>query len=166
MQTLTARSRMRGLAIAATVAAAGAGAASQATAHPGTLKVKGTFGTQSFTGPNCTAPTGRCFEGAFHGSIRGPVTGSLTGVTPTQQSEVVLIDVSSTIHTPRGDLNSAHQQIVSNTSPSGNGEFSVLSEITSGTGRYAGARGYLQGVGTMSPSGLSTGSYAGKITLG
>jgi hypothetical protein len=154
-------------AIVATVAVGGACVASQATAHPGTLKVKGTFESQSFTGPRCTAPTGQCFEGTFHGSIHGTTDGSLMSVTPTQQPQVVLIDVSSTIHTAHGDLNSGHQQIVSNTSLSGNGEFSVLSEITGGTGRFAGATGYLQGVGTRSPStGASKGTYVGEITLG
>jgi hypothetical protein len=153
------------VAIVATAGVAGAAVASQATAHSGALKVKGTFETQTFTGSKCAAPTGQCFAGTFRGSVRGPVDGSLTSVTPTQQPGVVLIDVSSTIHTPRGDLTSGHQQIVSNTSPTGSGEFSVLSEISSGTGRYAGATGYLQGVGTMSPSGHSTGTYVGEIKL-
>jgi hypothetical protein len=153
------------VAIIATAGVAGAVVASQATAHSGALKVKGTFETQTFTGPSCAAPTGQCFEGTFRGSVRGPVEGSLTSVTPTQQPGVVLIDVTSTIHTSPGDLTSDHQQVVSNTSPSGSGEFSVLSEISSGTGRYAGASGYLQGVGTMSPSGHSTGTYSGEIKL-
>jgi hypothetical protein len=155
------------VAIGATAAVGGAGVASHATAHPGTLKVKGTFESQSFTGPTCTAPTGQCFKGTFHGSLRGTTEGSLLSLTPTQQPDVVLIDVSSTIHTPHGDLTSSHQQIVSNASPSSSGEFSVLSEITGGTGRYAGATGYLQGVGTLSPStGMRTGTYVGQITLG
>jgi hypothetical protein len=161
MQTLR---RIRFFAIVAAAGVAGV-VASQATAHSGAMKVKGTFDTQTFTGPRCAAPTGQCFEGTFRGSFRGPVDGSLTSVTPTQQPGVVLIDVSSTIHTPRGDLISDHQQIVSDTSPSGRGEFSVLSEISGGTGRYAGATGYLQGVGTMSPSGHSTGAYVGEIKL-
>lgn len=163
MHTMSARLRYVVVAIVATVIAAGAVVASGATAHSGTLKVKGTFESQSFS---CTAPTGQCFEGTFHGPLHGPVDGSLTSITPTQQPGVVLIDVSSTIHTPRGDITTAHQQIVSNTSPSGHGEFSVLAEITSGTGRYAGATGYLQGVGTMSPSGAATGTYFGEIRLG
>jgi hypothetical protein len=152
-------------AIVATAGVVSVVVASQATAHSGALKVKGTFETQTVTGPTCAAPTGRCFAGTFRGSVRGPVDGSLTSVTPTQQPGVVLIDVSSTIHTSRGDLTSDHQQIVSNTSPTGSGEFSVLSEISSGTGRYAGATGYLQGVGTMSPSGHSTGTYVGELKL-
>jgi hypothetical protein len=149
----------------ATMAIVGAFVATQATGHSGALKVKGTFESQSFTGPSCTAPTGQCFEGTFRGSLRGRGEGALISMTPTQQPGVVLIDLSSTIHTPRGDLTSDHQQIVSNTSPSGHGEFSVLAEITSGTGRYAGATGYLQGVGTMTPSGHSTGTYVGEIEL-
>jgi len=80
---------------------------------------------------------------------------------------VVLIDASFTIHAPHGDLNVAHEQIVYNTAPSSDGEFSILGEVTSGTGRYAGATGYVMGVGTRPLStGVATGSYVGEITLG
>jgi hypothetical protein len=88
-------------------------------------------------------------------------------VTPTQQPGVALFDASFTIHTRSGDLTFAHEQVVYNTSPSGNGELSILAEITGGTGRYAGATGYVQGVGISPPStGVTTGTYVGKITLG
>jgi len=115
----------------------------------------------------CAAPTGQCFAGAFHGSLHGTTKGSLLSVTPTQQPDVVLIDASFTIHAPHGDLNVAHEQIVYNTAPSSDGEFSILGEVTSGTGRYAGATGYVMGVGTRPLStGVATGSYVGEITLG
>jgi hypothetical protein len=157
----------RALVALVVVAVGGAGVASQAVAQSGPLKVKGTFDSQTVTGPSCTAPTGQCFKGAFHGSIQGMSEGSLLSMTPTQQPDVVLIDASFTIHTRSGDLTFAHEQIVYNTSPFGNGEFSILAEVTAGTGRYAGATGYLQGVGTRPLStGVATGTYVGKITLG
>jgi hypothetical protein len=164
-----ARPRLRHalVALVATVVVGGAGLASQAAAQPGTVKVKGTFDSQTVTGPSCTAPTDQCFEGAFHGSLHGSTHGSLLSVIPTQQSDVVLIDASLTLHTPHGDLTFAHEQIVYNTSPSGNGEFSILAEVTGGTGRYTGATGYIQGVGTRPLStGVARGSYVGEITLG
>jgi hypothetical protein len=79
---------------------------------------------------------------------------------------VALVDATVTIHTQHGDLNFAHEQIVYNTAPNVRGEFSWLLEITSGTGRYAGATGYLQGAGNAPPAtGVSTSKYIGEITL-
>jgi hypothetical protein len=79
---------------------------------------------------------------------------------------VALVDATVTIHTHHGDLNFAHEQIVYNTTPNGRGEFSWVLEITSGTGRYAGATGYLQGAGNAPPStGVSTSKYLGEIAL-
>lgn len=166
--SVATKSRVRRTLIAATLVAAagGTGMASQATATPGTISVQGTFANQIYTGPSCTAPAGLCFTGEFKGSIKGPDEGSVNSITPTQQPDVVLGDASTTIHTKRGDLTCAHEQFVLNTSPSADGHFSWLCEITSGTGRYAGATGYLQGVGTTpDPTQPSTGTYSGKITL-
>jgi hypothetical protein len=166
---LAASARLRRALVAvAVVAVGGAGIASQvATAQPGPVTVTGTFDSQTVTGPSCTAPTGQCFKGAFHGSLQGKTAGALLSSAPTQQPAVVLIDASFTIHTRRGDLTFAHEQIVYNTSPSGAGEFSILGELTGGTGRYAGATGYIQGVGTRPLStGVAKGTYVGKITLG
>ena len=154
------------VATVATVAVGGASLASQATAQPGTLQVKGTFDSQSVTGPSCAAPTGQCFAGAFHGTIRGTTKGAVLSATPTQQPGVGLYDASFTIHTRSGDLTFAHEQVVYNAS-SAKGELSILAEITGGTGRYAGATGYVLGVGTSPPStGVTTGTYVGEIKLG
>jgi hypothetical protein len=163
-----ARLRRAFVAVVVVVAVGGAGVASQvATAQPGPVTVKGTFDSQTVTGPSCTAPTGQCFKGAFHGSIKGHTAGALLSTAPTQQPDVVLIDASFTIHTRSGDLTFAHEQIVYNTSPSGEGEFSILAELTGGTGRYAGATGYVLGVGTRPLStGVAKGTYVGRITLG
>lgn len=165
---LGARPRLRRGLVVASIAAtvAGASLASQATAQPATVNVKGTFANQIFTGPTCAAPAGLCFKGRFLGDIEGPDAGSVNSLTPTQQPDVVLGDASTTIHTRAGDLTCAHEQFVLNTSPASDGHFAWLCEITSGTGRYAGASGYLQGVGvTPDPAKPSTGTYVGKITL-
>jgi hypothetical protein len=166
---LVASARLRHALVAVVVVAVGgAGVASQvATAQPGPVTVNGTFDSHTVTGPSCTAPTGQCFKGAFHGSISGNTAGGLLSSASTQQPDVVLIDASFTVHTRSGDLTFAHEQIVYNTSPSGEGEFSILAELTGGTGRYAGATGYLQAVGTRPLStGIAKGTYVGKITLG
>jgi hypothetical protein len=155
------------IALVALVTIGGASLASQATAQPGTLTVKGTFDSKPVTGPSCTAPTGQCFAGAFHGQIQGSTKGAVLSVTPTPQPGVGLFDASFAIHTRSGDLTFAHELILYNTSPAGKGELSILAEITGGTGSYAGATGYVHGVGTSSPStGVTSGTYRGEITLG
>jgi hypothetical protein len=169
VRRLAAKPRLRHVLVAlvATVTVGGASLASQATAQPTPLKVSGTFVSKPVTGPSCTAPTGQCFAGAFYGQIEGKTSGAVLSVTPTQQPGVSLFDASFTIHTRNGDLTFAHEQILYNTSPSGKGELSILAEITGGTDSYAGATGYVQGVGTSPPStGATTGRYFGEITLG
>jgi hypothetical protein len=162
----TSRAR-RTLAAVMLVAVTGAtGLATQATATPGTISVHGTFANLNYSGPSCTAPVGLCFKGKFMGSIHGPDSGAVNSLAPTQQPDVVQGDASTTIHTKRGDLTCAHEQFVLNTSPSADGHFAWLCEITSGTGRYAGATGYLQGVGTNpDPTTPNSGTYSGRITL-
>jgi len=165
------RSRRPGLrraAVAALVAgaAAGAGVAAQATAQPATLKVTGHVETLLAASPDCASPTGLCFAGDVHGVISGPIRGELNSSTPTQQPGVQLVDVTATIHTRQGDLSFAHEQVIYNTTPDGRGEFAWQAQITGGTGRYAGATGYVQGAGNAPPStGVSTSSYAGEIKL-
>lgn len=147
-------------------AAAGAGLAGQATAQPATVKVTGHIKTLLAGGPDCASATGLCFAGDVHGVVRGTIKGELNSATPTQQPGVQLIDATTTIHTRVGDLSFAHEQVVYNTTPDGRGEFSWLMEITGGTGRYAGATGYLQGAGNAPPAtGVSTSDYIGEIKL-
>lgn len=106
-----------------------------------------------------------CVKGKFHGSLKGPDEAVLHSMTPTTEPDVVFGDMTLTIHDKRGDL-TCNELFVYNTAPSGEGPFSWLCEITSGTGRHAGASGYLQGIGLSSPStGASTGTYRGVITL-
>jgi hypothetical protein len=160
------RLRRSALAVVTVGAVAGAGLASHATAQPSAMKVTGKIEALLGPGPNCTAATGLCFAGKVHGDVKGTIDGVVNSFVPTQQPDRALVDATVTIHTHHGDLNFAHEQIVYNTTPNGRGEFSWLLEITSGTGRYAGATGYLQGAGNAPPStGVSTSTYVGEITI-
>ena len=144
-----------------------AGIAGQATAKSSVLKVKGHYRSQLAQGPDCAAVTGQCFAGRIYGrTLSGSFTGGINSVTPTAQEDVMLIDAATTIRTRRGSLHFAHQQAVYNVNPTGRGEFSWILRITGGTGRFAGATGYLAGAGNTPPStGRSTSTYFGEITL-
>ena len=153
------------IAIVVAAAVGGAAIANPASAKPGTVKVKGTFENQVFSGKNCASPVQLCLKGEFRGSLKGPDEGVVHSTTPTTKPDVVLGDMTLTIHDKRGDL-SCHELFLLNIAPTGEGPFSWLCEITSGTGRYVGASGYLQGIGLSSPStGASTGTYRGVIKL-
>ena len=163
-----ARSRLR-RAVVATLVVAGtgiAGLSGQATAQPATTKVTGHVATQISGGPDCDAPSGQCFAGEIKGVVSGTVEAAINSITPTVQPDIALVDASVTIHTRDGDLRFEHEQIVYNINPTGRGEFSWILRITSGTGRYAGATGFLQGAGTAPPAtGVSTSPYVGEIKL-
>jgi hypothetical protein len=153
------------IAIVVAAAVGGAAVASPAAAKPGTVKVKGTFENQIFSGPKCASPVRLCVKGEFRGSLKGPDEAVAHSMTPTTEPHVVLGDMTLTIHDKRGDL-TCHELFLFNTAPSGEGPFSWLCEITSGTRRYAGASGYLQGIGLSAPSsGASIGTYRGVIAL-
>jgi hypothetical protein len=148
-----------------TAAAAGAGLASQATAAPHTLKVKGTFKNPLVTGPECASPVDLCFKGNFYGSLKGPDEGVVNSLTPTQTPDVSHGQADLTIHDKRGDL-TCNEEFLYNTSPTSDGHVAFLCEITGGTGRYAGASGYIEGVGITPPeTATTTGAYVGVITL-
>jgi hypothetical protein len=173
MQTITSRipagtsSRLLRtlMAVIVTAAAVGAGLASQATAAPQTLKVKGTVKNDTVTGPDCVSPIDFCFKGQFYGSLKGPDEGIVNSLTPTQTPDVYEVHADLTIHDKRGDL-TCSEEIVYNTFPTGDGHFAFVCEITGGTGRYAGASGYLEGAGHAPPAtGESTAAYVGVITL-
>jgi hypothetical protein len=161
--------RVASVGVAAGVIAIGAiaGIAGQATAKSSVLKVKGHYRSQLAQGPDCQAATGQCFAGRIYGrALSGSFTGGINSITPTAQEGVMLIDAATTIRTRRGSLHFAHQQAVYNVTPIGRGEFSWILRITGGTGRFAGATGYLAGAGNTPPStGRSTSTYFGEITL-
>jgi hypothetical protein len=139
---------------------------SPATAGPDTMRAKGTLLTHLVTGAECASPSGLCFSGEVHGALTGTLDSLISSLTPTPQPGVQLVDAVVTIKTNRGDLTFAHELVLFNTEPEAKGEFAWQMQITSGTGRYAGATGYLQGVGNAPLStGVSEGGYVGEITL-
>jgi hypothetical protein len=164
---LAVRPRLGGtlIAIAAAAALSTAALTSPATAASRTMTVSGGVRNATFTGPSCASPVPLCFKGSFRGSLSGPDEGIVNTLAPTPEPDVVFGDATLKIHDTHGDL-TCHELFLYNTSPTGDGPVSWLCEIKDGTGRYAGASGYIQGVGKSSPStGVTTGTYEGVIRL-
>jgi len=157
---------MRVLAAGVAVFALGAGLAGGAGATPRSLPMRGIFDAPPFGGPSCPSPVGLCFAGQFRGTLNGPALVVANSLTPTAQAGVFLADASVVIHDLRGDVSCSHQQVIANLTPASDGEFSIVCEITSGTGAYAGATGYLYGTGNAPPgTGQASGTYAGKVVF-
>ena len=160
--------RAAAVGVAAGVIAIGAiaGIAGQATAKSSVLKVKGHYRSQLAQGPDCQAATGSALPAGS--------TGGRSAVLHRwhQQHHADGAGGRDAHRCGHDDPHQArqpdfaHQQAVYNVTPTGRGEFSWILRITGGTGRFAGATGYLAGAGNTPPStGRSTSTYFGEITL-
>jgi hypothetical protein len=107
----------------------------------GSRSVDGKVVDQVVTDGSCTAIL--CTRGVYSGTIRGTVEFAITSLTPTDLPNVQGFVGHSTIHTANGDLRCADSGSF-NADPQSSGEGVHLCVVTGGTGRYAGATGYLQ----------------------
>ena len=110
-------------------------------AFAGSRSVQGEIVDQVVTDGSCTAII--CTRGVYSGTIRGTFEFAITSLTPTDLPNVQSFVGHSTIHTAKGDLRCADSGSF-NADPQSSGEGVHLCVITGGTGRYAGATGYLQ----------------------
>jgi len=164
------------VAITAAVFASVGTVAGEATG-PTTISVKGSFDANASTAmpPDCLSPLLICTEATFTGTLSGTLKGMITRLVPAiDPADIAFASASSVLHTPDGDL-SLKAAGTANLASSSDGEFANLLEITGGTGRYAGASGYLQDRGTSTVALLGApatpfmasfhGDYVGKILL-
>lgn len=128
-------------ATAVTVAVLAALALAASGALAGSRTVQGEVVDQVVTDGSCTAII--CTRGVYSGTIRGSFELAITSLAPTDPPNVQSFVGHSTIHTAKGDLRCADSGSF-NADPQSAGEGVHLCVITGGTGRYAGATGYLQ----------------------
>jgi hypothetical protein len=152
--------------VAAPVALAALGtlAAGPAGAGPGAKQVQGHMEVELSNSNTCGSPLGLCMTGTFYGALHGPLELAAVAVAPTADPNVSVINSTSVLHTKDGDIffsNSA----VWDSSPGGDGIESSIDRITGGTGKYAGASGYVQTIGTAVPGAASSAQYWGKVVL-
>ena len=163
--TVKAPRRSRALALAVAGALGAALFTTGADASQTSFPARGTITAQALSGPSCLAPAGLCFVGAARGSLNGPAEFDVATVTPSASPGVMFVSGTLTVHDHRGDLFCTEEAVL-NTSAGSDGEFVFLCEITGGTGKWSGASGYLQALGTVDPAtGEGTGEYSGKILL-
>lgn len=130
-------------------------------------RVAGALTLLPVVGPGCTSPVGVCGEGRFSGSLRGGYTSQLTSIvtTPdTAQTSCVLITGDTVL---RARIGRRHGEIVFKDSGAfhtdGEGEFSELFSVVSGTEDFAGATGVLFVTGRYDFAAGGTGWYQGRL---
>lgn len=141
--------------IALTIAISGASAASNC------QKIEGKFSVQPVTGPACTSPIGLCGIGRFIGGLQADseLTGtSLIETMDTPTTEVVVITADNVFHTNKGDLITKPVFALSTAE-----DVAVLDTVIGGTDGWAGATGFIKGIGTFSPASGGEGDYIGEI---
>jgi hypothetical protein len=143
-------------------------ASGQANAAGQCIPVAGTFTINPVAPADCPSPVGICGKGNFSGALRGDYFSPFTSIVPTADTpatSVVLFTADSTLHARLGSLAGDIVFIEGGAfHVAGDGEFSELFSITSGTGAFAGATGQVYGNGTA-VNGAGNGAYFGKVCL-
>ncbi|WP_460960273.1 hypothetical protein [Parasphingorhabdus pacifica] len=141
--------------------------ADQTRAGPKSLQADGSITSQTITGPECKSPVGRCFVATFEGTLQGSAEFVGKSITQTSQTGMKLINGNFVIHDVHGDITCIEDSLL-NTAPGSDGEvdgeFVFLCEITGGTGKWAGASGYLQATGNLNGM-KGTARYVGKLNV-
>ena len=157
-----------GMALAALVASASllGFASGPASAEPDA--VNGHFDLQASTGPECPPPLHICMSGRVNGKVNGtfnfqPATFESTTGMPTTLLTTGTATVESGADTLRCEHAGALQ--IGNDGPNADGPFVSLCIVTGGTGKWAGAQGYLRITGTFTLTAGGAGSYDGTLVV-
>lgn len=130
--------------------------------------VNGRFDLNASTGPHCPPPLQICMSGRVNGKVNGtfnfqPATFESTAGLPTTLVTTGTATVQSGTDTLRCEHAGALQ--IGNDGPNADGPFVSLCIITDGTGKWAGAQGYLRITGTFTLAGGGAGSYDGTLVV-
>ena len=101
-------------------------------------------------------------RGRLTGGIQGDFVFEATSTLPSNVAAVLLYTGTLTVRTRHGDLSCINAGAFNTV---GDGEVVDLCEITGGTGRYAGATGYLRVFGTFTPTEGGNSDYNGILRL-
>jgi len=163
MKKIAKRASAFACAVAAVILASG-----QANAAGHCIPVAGTFDINPVLPADCTSPVGICGKGNFNGVLRGGYFSPFTSIVPTADTPttgVILFTADNTLHARLAGLTG---DIVFKEAGGfhtvGDGEFSELFSIVSGTGAFAGVSGQVYGNGTA-VNGAGNGAYFGKVCL-
>jgi hypothetical protein len=161
---LKRRSRRHALVIGfLSIAAVAVVAAATSNAASKEIKLHGHMvNIQNFFAPDCTSVTGICSRFTAKGDIKGE--GVVFIDTAPSPDPISFSKAHTVIHTKKGDLTCTEAALFD--FPGADHAFVDLCVITGGTGKYAGATGYIQEVGTFDfASNQGQLEYFGKLVL-
>ena len=144
--------------------------AGQSAAASGCFTVSGRYTEQAVTGPECRAPVGLCIAGTYRGDISGSLRGSATTVTPTADTPATSVltftsdsTITGAVKGNRGTLVVKNAGVFT-TLP--DGSIVDLQTVVDGTGKRAGAQGFVRASGTFSAVSGGTSEYEGSVCVG
>lgn len=127
--------------------------------------VNGFFRVQAAGGPDCTSAVGVCLGGEVSGRIKGAFSFAASELIPTADtptSGVIATIGDARVETGDGDIAC---KLTGSLQISGDGPFVSICIVTGGTGKWAGATGYLRTSGTFLFDAGGTGTYDGKVVV-
>jgi hypothetical protein len=130
--------------------------------------VNGRFDLQASTGPHCPPPLQICMSGSVNGKVNGTFTFQPATFEPTASLPSTLLTTgTATVQDGTDSLQCEHAGAlqIGNDGPNAHGPFVSLCIITGGTGKWAGAQGYLRISGTFTLAGGGAGSYDGTLVV-
>ena len=127
--------------------------------------VNGFFRVQTATGADCTSTVGVCLAGDVSGRIKGAFSFAATELIPTADTPttgVIATIGDALVETGDGDIAC---KLTGSLQVGGDGPFVSICIVTGGTGKWAGATGYLRTTGTFVFGAGGTGTYDGKVVV-
>ena len=127
--------------------------------------VNGFFKVQAAGGPDCTSAVGVCLAGEVSGRIKGAFSFAASEVIATADTPatgVIATIGDAGVRTADGDIAC---KLTGSLQVGGDGPFVSICIVTGGTGKGAGATGYLRTSGTFVFGAGGTGTYDGKVVV-
>lgn len=127
--------------------------------------VNGYFRVHLAGGPDCTSDVGVCLAGNVSGRIKGAFSFSASELIPTTDTPTtgVLVTIGDAlVQTGEGDIAC---KLTGSLQLNGDGPFVSICTVSGGTGKWAGATGYLRTSGTFLLDAGGSGTYDGKVVV-
>jgi hypothetical protein len=143
--------------------------AGQSTAATGCIPVSGRYVEHAVGGPECLSPVDLCIAGDYRGDISGSFAGSATALIATADTASTTVSaftsnstITGAVKRYRGALLVKNAGVFTSTP---DGSIVDLQTIVGGTGRLAGATGFIRASGTFSFTDGGTSVYEGSVCL-
>ena len=143
--------------------------AGQAAAATGCFPVSGRYVEHAVSVPECLSPVGLCIAGDYRGDIAGSFAGSASALIATADTASTSVSaftsdstITGSVKRFRGTLQVKNAGVFTSKP---DGSIVDLQTIVGGTGRLAGATGFIRASGTFSFTAGGMSSYEGSVCL-